>query len=120
MTNEYIDDDMFDPEIAARAEQLAYEHEVAGDEAVAQFLQRLKTAYTRVFHEGNATADDVAFVMHDLAWFCKAHGGSWDTDPRQQDRHVARREVYERIAEYSSLSYDTLAKRYIEAQPKQG
>lgn len=116
MSDEFIEGDVFDPEVARRAEDAEYETGVAADEAVLAHLKRSKEAYTRVFVGGNATTDDVDFVMRDLAWFCKAYDPQWHTDPRMQDRFVARREVYQRIVEYTRLDSDTLARRYIETQ----
>lgn len=107
---------MFDPEEAQRAEDAAYEEKVSEDDAVMAHLRRSKEAYSRVFVSGNATPDDVDFVMRDLGWFCKAHDPQWHSDPRMQDRFVARREVYQRIVEYTCLDHSTLAKRYIETQ----
>jgi hypothetical protein len=110
--------DPFDPLVAQRAEEVLYERGVEHDEAIAAHLRRSKEAYGRLFKQGNATADDVAFVMNDLAWFCRAYDPQWCDDPRMQDRFVARREVFQRIAEYVGLSHDTLMKMYAETQHK--
>lgn len=116
MTDDFVTGDEFDPEVAQRAEDAVYENKLSQDDAVVAHLRRSKEAYTRLFAGGNATKDDVDFVMRDLAWFCKAHDPQWHSDPRMQDRFVARREVFQRIVEYTSLDSDTLAKRYIETQ----
>lgn len=113
---DFVGGDEFDPEAVARAEDAAYDAQVANDDAVAQHIRRSKEAYTRVFKTHNPSPEDVAFVMHDLAWFCKAYDPQWQDDQRQQDRYVARREVYQRIAEYSSLDSEVLMKRYVETQ----
>lgn len=114
--DDFIGGDEFDPEVAQRVENAEYESQVEDDSAVVAHVQRTKEVYTRLFVNGNATPDDVDFVMRDLAWFTKAHDPQWHPDPRMQDRFVARREVYQRILEYSRLDSDTLAKRYIETQ----
>lgn len=116
MTDDFIEGDPFDPEVAKRAEDAEYENKLSEDEEVAAHLRRSKEAYSRVFVSGNATKDDVDFVMRDLAWFCKAYDPLWSNDQRKQDRFVARREVYQRIVEYTSLDHTTLVKRYIETQ----
>lgn len=108
--------DIFDPEVAEAAEKTVLERAAEYDERVAAHIRRSKEAYTRLFVSGNATADDVAFVMHDLAWFCRAYDPQWNSDPRMQDRFVARREVFQRIMEYTRLEHDTLMKRYAETQ----
>lgn len=115
MTDDFVTGDEFDPEVAQRAEDAVYENKLSRDDAVVQHLRRSKEAYTRVF-AGAGTPDDVDFVMRDLAWFCKAYDPQWHSDPRMQDRFVARREVFQRIVEYTRLDTDTLAKRYIETQ----
>lgn len=114
--SDFIEGDEFDPEVARRAEDALYDAAVSEDDAVVAHLRRCKEAYARLFEGGNATRDDVDFVMRDLAWFCKAYDPQWHTDPRMQDRFVARREVYQRIVEYTRLDSDTLTKRYIETQ----
>lgn len=120
MIDDFIEGDEFDPEVAARAEFHKYEAKADADALVMEHVRRSKVSYARVFGGGNATADDVAFVMHDLAWFCKAFDPLWSSDPREQDRYVARREVFQRILEYTSLDADTLYKRYVETQPTRG
>tara|TARA_R100000687_G_scaffold79302_1_gene73442 strand:+ start:1138 stop:1491 length:354 start_codon:yes stop_codon:yes gene_type:complete len=116
VTDDFVEGDLFDPEVAVRAEEALYNRARSQDDAVAAHLRRSKEAYSRVFVGGNATPDDVDFVMRDLAWFCKAYDPQWQDDPRAQDRFVARREVYQRIVEYTRLEHDTLVKRYIETQ----
>lgn len=116
MTDDFIAGDDFDPEVAQRIEDQEYENKLSEDDAIQAHLRRSKEAYSRVFVSGNATPDDVDFVMRDLAWFCNAHDPLWKSDPREQDRLVARREVYQRIVEYTRLDHSTLVKRYIETQ----
>lgn len=116
MSDQFIEGDEFDPEVAQRAEDAVYDTQIDSDTAVAAHLQRSKQAYSRVFVEGNASPSDIDFVMRDMAWFCKAYDPQWQSDPRLQDRFVARREVYQRIMEYTRLDHGTLMKRYIETQ----
>lgn len=114
--DDFVDGDPFNPDVAMRAEVAVYERKTELDEIVAAHIRRSKEAYARVFVTGNANSDDVDFVMRDLAWFCKAYDPQWQNDPRMQDRFVARREVYQRIVEYTRLDHDTLVKRYAEMQ----
>jgi hypothetical protein len=116
MSDDFITGDEFDPEVAAQADTAAYENKLTQDSAVEAHVRRCKQAYAAVFVGGNATPDDVDFVMRDLGWFCNANDAQWNSDPREQDRAVARREVYQRIVEYARLDYDTLAKRYLQTQ----
>lgn len=114
--SDFIEGDEFDPETIARLEDAEHEDKQSAEQLLAAHLQRSKEAYTRLFKSGNPTPDDVDFVMRDLAWFCNAYDTLWKDDPRAQDRAVARREVYQRIVEYTGLDHSTLAKRYIETQ----
>ena len=117
--SDFIDGDAgdeFDPVVAQRAEDAVYENKLSSDELLQAHVRRSKEAYSRVFVSGNATEDDVDFVMRDMAWFCKAYDTLWQDDPRMQDRFVGRREVYQRIVEYTRLDHDTLVKRYLETQ----
>jgi len=116
---DFIDGDLtdpFDPEAALAVETKVYEQKTENEELIAAHLRRSQQAYRAIFVKGNATAADVDFVMRDLAWFCKAYDPLWSADPRTQDRFVARREVFQRIMEYTSLDHSTLAQRYIETQ----
>lgn len=117
MSDDFIDGgDPFDPEDVAAWEAKGYDEKVAQTEAIAAHIRRAKEAYTRLFSQGDATADDVAFVMQDLAWFCNAYDPMWNADSRVQERNVARRDVYQRIVEYSKLETETLMKRYMQNQ----
>ena len=115
MTDDFIDGDEFDPEIAQRAENAAYENRLSKDDAVQAHLRRCKEVYTRVFVEGNATEDDLDFLFRDLAFFAKADQHFFP-DTRLQDVYIGRKQVVQRIVEYTRLDFDTLVKRYIETQ----
>lgn len=115
MTDDFIDGDMFDPEVAQRAEDAAYDSKASEDEAIAAHLRRTKEVYVRVFKGGNASQDDLDFLMRDLAFFTKADQ-HFISDPRLQDVFIGRKQVLQRIVEYTSLDFDTLVKRYIETQ----
>lgn len=110
-------EDVFDPEVAQRAESSALETQAQQDDAVRAHLQRCKQVYTRVFVEANATKDDVDFLMRDLAFFVKADQHFFG-DSRLQDVYIGRKQVMQRIVEYTSLDFYTLVTRYIESQNK--
>lgn len=113
--SDFITGDEFDPEIAQRAEEAAYESRVHEDDAVKAHLRRCKEVYTRTFVGGNPTKDDLDFLLRDLAFFSKAEQHFF-SDTRLQDVHIGRKQVVQRIVEYTSLDFDTLVKRYIETQ----
>lgn len=119
MTDDFVDDfDGFEPDPLVainRAQQRAKEQQDAEARNRERFL-RLKQSYSAVFVAGNATAEDVQAVMNDLAWFCNAFESGWKNDPREQDRYTARREVFQRIIEYTKLDFETLLRRYMNKQ----
>lgn len=112
--DDFIDGDEFDPEVAAKAEDAVYEKRVEMSDEIVRHIARSKQAYTRLFVTGNATQDDVDFVMNDLAWFTRAYDPLWSDNQRTQDRFTARREVFQRIVEYTKLDNNALYRRYVE------
>lgn len=110
-----VEGDPFDPKVAQEIEDAHYETNAELSDAAVEHLRQCKVSYTKLFN-GQATAFDVDFVMRDLAWFCNAYDAQWSSDARQQDRNVARREVYQRIVEYTCLDNETLVRRYFETQ----
>lgn len=115
MSDDFIDADEFDPEVASRAEKAVYEMKVDQDDAVQAHLRRCKEVYSRVFVSGNPTKDDLDFFIKDLAWFVQLDTHYY-ADQRLQDVFIGRKQVMQRIVEYTSLDHSTLVKRYIEAQ----
>lgn len=113
--DEFITGDEFDPEVAQRAEDAAYDNKLINDEAVLAHLRRCKEAYSRVFVGGNPTKDDLDFVLRDMTFFAKADTHFF-SDIRVQDVFAGRKQMMQRIVEYTSLDYNTLVKRYIETQ----
>lgn len=111
--------DMFDPEVATSVEDTVYEAKVVEDERVVSFLRRRKEAFARVFSEGATTADDIEFVLQDLAHFCRAYEPTFHaTNPKIQDLLEGRKEVYYRIVEHLRLSHDDLLVKHTSAQIK--
>lgn len=117
MTDDFVDSDpdLFDPVVAARVEDAAYDKAKDADAAVAAHLRRSQSAYRAVFVAGNATPGDVDFVMRDLMWFAKVDQHFFN-DTRLQDVYIGRKQVIQRIVEYTRFDHDTLVKRYVEAQ----
>lgn len=71
---------------------------------IEQVLRARKYAYTRVFVDGSATAEDRQLVMSDLANFCRKKRSTADANPHIAARLDGRREVVLRIDEYLELS----------------
>lgn len=120
MTDEFVTADPFDPELAAQAEDAEYEQTGDMSDALQSFIRRRKGAYTAVFG-GNASPDDVQFVMLDLAHFCRAFRPTFHpTNQKIQDALEGRREVYQRIMDFTRLSSDTLFVLYTDAEVLKG
>lgn len=119
--DEFIDSDPFDPELATQAENAEYENKSDVSEAVAAFMRRRQSAYKAVFGEGTASKDDLQFVMLDLAHFCRAYRPTFHpTNQKVQDLQEGRREVYQRIMDFTRLSHDTLMLLYTDAEAPRG
>lgn len=117
MSEDFITGDEFDPIVAQRSEDVKYERQQEHDAAVVAHLARTEQAYRAVFIAGNASPDDVDFVMRDLSWFSKIDT-HYFPDTRLQDVYIGRKQVMQRIMEYTRLDHDTLVKRYIETQTR--
>lgn len=118
MSDDFIDSadfDPFDPVLAQKAEEAVKGKQEAYEDAVVRHLARCREAYSRVFVGGNAGKDDVDFVMRDLAWFAQIDQ-LFFADARMQDVYIGRKQMLQRISEYTSLDHATLVKRYIETQ----
>lgn len=117
------DPDFFDPQVVERLEE---QDEAFVDTAAARvrdMLVRRKQAYAAVFTEGNRTQADIDIVLADLGFFCK----QWTTPFSLRDGIHAdtlmkmkegRREVFQRIKDFSLLDGDTLFIKYTEAATK--
>lgn len=117
----FVDSDPFDPELATQAENVEYENKTDVSEAVAAFMRRRQSAYKSVFEAGTASKDDLQFVMLDLAHFCRAYRPTFHpTNQKVQDLQEGRREVYQRIMDFTRLSHDTLMLLYTDAEAPRG
>jgi len=77
-------------------------------ERITAYLRARKTAYMRVFVDGNSTAEDRALVRNDIANFCRKNRSTYDKDPRLSDYLGGRREVALRIDDHIELTVDEL------------
>jgi len=117
----FVDSDPFDPELAVQAENAEYEQKTDVSDAVAAFMRRRQSAYKAVFGEGTTSKDDLQFVMLDLAHFCRAYRPTFHpTNQKVQDLQEGRREVYQRIMDFTRLSHDTLMLLYTDAEAPRG
>lgn len=117
--DDFIEGDMFDPEVAVKAENVRYESQVESDDLLASYIRRRQVAYKNVFSEGETSKADLEFVMLDMAAFCRAYSPTFHpTNSKIQDLLEGRREVYQRIMDYTRLSHDTLFVKYTDAQHK--
>lgn len=113
------DYDMFDPQVADYVEQKAQVVEATENDRVEAFIRRRKQAYMSVFADPNK-AEDLEFVLLDLAQFCRAYAPTFDLNAKLQDLKEGRREVYMRIMDFTRLSHETLFVKYTDAQQKRG
>lgn len=74
-------------------------------------LLSVKTAFIRVFAEGNSTADDRATVLNNLKTFCRFDTSTFHPNVQMAARLDGRREVALRINEYLDLPVDALLQR---------
>lgn len=78
---------------------------VAPKEKVIRKLQGRAAAYNKVFDKQNQFTKD---VLKDLAKFCRAHETTFHPDPRVHAALEGRREVWLRIIEHLTLSYEEI------------
>lgn len=117
MTDDFVDGDVFDPEVASKAEEAQYERIDNEDEAVKAHLETRKRNYMEVFSEGATSQTAIDFVMNDLGHFCRAHTSTFHpTNSKVQDLLEGRKEVHQRIVDNTCLDRDTLFVKYTNAQ----
>lgn len=109
------DYDVFDPQVAEAVEKESEASVAQSAEFIAAHLRRMKSAYVAVFEAGNPTRADLDFVMKDLFWFARGNV-HYFTDARLQDVMAGRKQVLQRIAEYTRFDFDTLHKMYATTQ----
>lgn len=109
------DEDLFDPLVAKAAEERQAAAEKSDAARIEAHMRRMKQAYTAVFETGNPTRGDIEFVMQDLFWFVRGDE-HYFKDARLQDVMAGRKQVLQRITEYTKLTFDTLYRKYAETQ----
>ena len=107
--------DVFDPEVATAAAEAQAKAQQTSDALITAHMQRMRQAYIAVFEAGNPTRGDIEFVMQDLFWFAKGDV-HYFTDARLQDVMAGRKQVLQRITEYTRLDFDTLYRMYATQQ----
>jgi hypothetical protein len=107
--------DVFDPVVANAAAKEQETAKATTDALLAAHIKRTKQAYIAVFEAGNPTRGDIEFVMQDLFWFVKGDVHFFN-DARLQDVMAGRKQVLQRITEYTKFDFDTLHRMYATAQ----
>lgn len=102
--------DDFDPYAPSIEEQIERLDEKRKAEAYAE-IDRRKTAYARVF-SGKGDKADVDAVMQDLAWFGRLFNTTFRPDQREHALLEGRREVIQRIVDFTRLDRDALFRKY--------
>lgn len=119
-----IDTDPFDPAVLEYHEKQLKEKESLSDDSVRALLERRKQAYARVFTPGAREQTDIDIVLNDLMWFCKVWVSTYDINDGQHADRLSkqkdgRREVFQRIKDFSRLDSDALLLKYTDAiKPK--
>lgn len=110
-----VESDPFDPEVVREAENLRHETAIEQNDEVSTYIRRRNLAYKRVF--GNAEyADDIEVVLLDLAAFCRGYEPTFDLNQKLQDLKEGRREVYNRIVDFTRLNHDALYLKLTDAR----
>ena len=100
-----LDADPLDPNDIERARQIqreAIENEISEAQAV---LRARRAAYGRMF-KGNPMVGDSELVLADIKSFCRGNQTPWDADARVHALLTGRYEVYHRIQQHLTLSFD--------------
>jgi len=113
----FEDGDPFDPEALERHEaavKAAVRSEVVDAEGE---LRRRRQAYIAVFTAGERSQADIDIVLCDLMFFCKMLVSTYniaDGPHAQVLMHMkeGRREVFQRIKDFTRLDFDVLFAKY--------
>lgn len=122
--SELLETDPFDPAVLDAHAKAVQEKEGSSDAEVRQWLERRRIAYARVFTPGEREQGDIDIVLTDLMWFCKQWVSTYDIkDGIHADvldkMKQGRREVFQRIKDFSRLDSDMLLLKYTDAiKPK--
>lgn len=115
--------DMFDPKDLDEAQAKFEEKNKKKDAVALELLERRRRAYAAVFTPGPRTQDDIDIVLTDLMWFCRVRTPTYDIKDgihaeELSKRKEGRREVFNRIEDFSRLDHDALLLMYTDATTK--
>lgn len=121
--DDFIGGDEFDPEVLDKKESAKAQTLEVEEDAVLRVLERRRLAYTNVFKEGKRTQGDVDVVLNDLFGFCRAGAPTYNIDDGIHADTLmkikeGRREVFNRIRDFSGLSLDALLFKYTDQLTK--
>lgn len=120
---DFNDADMFDPAVQEAYEQSLKEVATQSQASPRAVLNARKVAYSRVFKAGKADEADLTLVLNDLMYFCRVWVPTYDKRDGAQAAELAlikegRREVFQRIKDFSCLDEDALLLKYTDALTK--
>lgn len=118
-----IDTDLFDPRLLELAEEEEQKQAEKEENAVRDYMLARKQAYAEVFSEGKTSQRAIDIVLFDLAWFGRMYTSTFDKRDGEwagklQDIKEGRREVFQRILDYTRLDRDKLFMKYTDALTK--
>lgn len=103
--------DPLDPNDTAYAKEVQRQSAEETATRAQAWLRARREAYVRLF-AGNAMVGDNAIVLSDLKSFCRGERTPWDPDPRIHALLTGRFEVYTRIRQHITMSFDELWELY--------
>lgn len=120
MSDDFVEPDgpyLLDPEEEQRAARDTEEAVNLVTHEAQEELDRVALAYRRVF-AGKAQQGDADKLSSDLAVFCSGYTSTYRDDPREHARMEGRREVFQRIMDFTRLDHDTIMRLYLSAYIK--
>lgn len=120
---DFLDVDPYDPQLIEHHEQQVAKQLEQAPDAAREMIQRRNRAYKAVFSPGKRDQADIDLVLNDLQWFCKVWIPTYDIRDGEHaeelsKRKEGRREVFQRIKEFSRLDGDALMLKYTDAITK--
>lgn len=117
------DADIFDPNVLDAADKLTYRNVDTEEAQVLAYIERRKRAYANVFSAGERNQADINIVLSDIMWFSKVWVPTYDIKDgihaeELSKRKDGRREVFQRIKNFSGLDSDALLMLYTDATTK--
>lgn len=103
--------DPFDPNDVAAAKQVLVDQHETDEARQQEYLRSRIGSYVRVF-SNKAIAGDAKIVLADLKRFCRGGQTPWDPDPRVHALLTGRAEVFTRINQHITMTFDELWELY--------